>query len=165
MGADGGGRMNEQTTDDISGKELGSDMKAEVFLPEDYKPAEDEPFMNERQLEYFRRKLLAWKAEILDDSKSTIEHLQDGTRNIPDIADRASEETDRALELRTRDRQRKLVAKIDAALRRIEEGEYGYCEVTGEPISLQRLDARPIATMTVAAQERHERREKVHRDD
>ena len=157
--------MNEQTTDDISGKELGSDMKAEVFLPEDYKPAEDEPFMNERQLEYFRRKLLAWKAEILDDSKSTIEHLQDGTRNIPDIADRASEETDRALELRTRDRQRKLVAKIDAALRRIEEGEYGYCEVTGEPISLQRLDARPIATMTVAAQERHERREKVHRDD
>ncbi len=140
-------------------------MKAEVFLPDDYHPAEDEPFMNERQVEYFRRKLLAWKADLLDDSKHTIESLQDGTRNIPDITDRASEETDRALELRTRDRQRKLVGKIDAALRRIEEGEYGYCEVTGEPISLQRLDARPIATMSLEAQERHERREKVHRDN
>ncbi len=139
-------------------------MKAEVFLPDDYRPAEDEPFMNERQVEYFRRKLLAWKAELLDESRQTIEGLQDGTRKIPDIADRASEETDRALELRTRDRQRKLVAKIDAALRRIEAGEYGYCEVTGEPISLKRLDARPIATMTLEAQERHERREKVHRD-
>ena len=139
-------------------------MKAEVFLPEDYKPAEDEPFMNERQLEYFRRKLLRWRAELLAGSRETIEALQDGTRAIPDVADRASEETDRALELRTRDRQRKLVAKIDAALRRIEEGEYGYCEKTGEPISLKRLDARPIATMTLEAQERHERREKVHRD-
>ncbi|RBI83722.1 RNA polymerase-binding protein DksA [Rhodosalinus halophilus] len=140
-------------------------MKAETFLPEDYRPAEDEPFMNERQLEYFRRKLLAWKAELLAESKETIEGLQDSSRNIPDIADRASEETDRAIELRTRDRQRKLVAKIDAALRRIEEGEYGYCEVTGEPISLKRLDARPIATMSLEAQERHERRERVHRDD
>jgi DnaK suppressor protein len=140
-------------------------MKAEIFLPEDYRPAEDEPFMNERQLEYFRRKLLAWKAEILKESLDTIEGMKDGTRNIPDIADRASEETDRALELRTRDRQRKLVSKIDAALRRIDEGEYGYCEITGEPISLKRLDARPIATMTLEAQERHERREKVHRDD
>ncbi|NAZ35403.1 RNA polymerase-binding protein DksA [Rubellimicrobium sp. CFH 75288] len=140
-------------------------MKAEVFLPEDYRPAEDEPFMNERQLEYFRRKLLAWKAEILEESRETIEGMKGATRNIPDIADRASEETDRALELRTRDRQRKLVAKIDAALRRIEDGEYGYCEITGEPISLKRLDARPIATMTLEAQERHERREKVHRDD
>ncbi|MCB1328046.1 MAG: RNA polymerase-binding protein DksA [Maritimibacter sp.] len=140
-------------------------MKAEFFLPEDYRPAEDEPFMNERQTEYFRRKLLAWKADLLDDSKHTIEGLQDGTRNIPDIADRASEETDRALELRTRDRQRKLVAKIDQALRRIDEGEYGYCEETGEPISLKRLDARPIATLSLEAQERHERREKVHRDD
>ena len=140
-------------------------MKAEVFLPEDYTPAEGEPFMNERQLEYFRRKLLKWKSDLLGDSKNTIEELQKATRNIPDIADRASEETDRALELRTRDRQRKLVAKIDAALRRIEEGEYGYCEVTGEPISLKRLDARPIATMSLEAQERHERREKVHRDD
>ena len=140
-------------------------MKPESFLPDDYRPAEDEPFMNERQLEYFRRKLLAWKAEILEDSRDTIEGLQDSTRNIPDVTDRASEETDRAIELRTRDRQRKLVAKIDSALRRIEEGEYGYCEVTGEPISLRRLDARPIATMSLEAQERHERREKVHRDD
>ncbi|MEX0286462.1 MAG: RNA polymerase-binding protein DksA [Paracoccaceae bacterium] len=140
-------------------------MKQETFLPDDYRPAEDEPFMNERQLEYFRRKLLNWKAELLSDSKDTIEGLQDGTRNIPDVADRASEETDRALELRTRDRQRKLVAKIDSALRRIDEGEYGYCDVTGEPISLKRLDARPIATMSLEAQERHERREKVHRDD
>ena len=140
-------------------------MKAEVFLPEDYQPAEDEPFMNERQTEYFRRKLLAWREDLLEGSRETIEGLQDGTRAIPDVADRASEETDRALELRTRDRQRKLVAKIDAALRRIDQGEYGYCEVTGEPISLKRLDARPIATMSLEAQERHERREKVHRDD
>lgn len=140
-------------------------MKQELFLPDDYRPAEDEPFMNERQLEYFRRKLLIWKAELLAGSKDTIEGLQDGTRNIPDVADRASEETDRALELRTRDRQRKLVSKIDSALRRIEEGEFGYCSVTGEPISLKRLDARPIATMSLEAQERHERREKVHRDD
>ena len=143
----------------------GEEMKQEAFLPEDYTPAEDEPFMNDRQLEYFRRKLLAWKNDLLSDSKDTIEGLQDGTRNIPDIADRASEETDRALELRTRDRQRKLVTKIDAALRRIDEGEYGYCEVTGDPISLKRLDARPIATMRLEAQERHERREKVHRDE
>ncbi|MGV6813145.1 MAG: RNA polymerase-binding protein DksA [Brevirhabdus sp.] len=140
-------------------------MKAEAFLPDDYRPAEDEPFMNERQLEYFRRKLLIWKNDLLDESRDTIETLQDGTRNIPDVADRASEETDRALELRTRDRQRKLISKIDAALRRIEEGEYGYCDETGEPISLKRLDARPIATLSLEAQERHERREKVHRDD
>ncbi|MBO9435340.1 RNA polymerase-binding protein DksA [Ruegeria sp. R13_0] len=140
-------------------------MKQEVFLPEDYRPAEDEPFMNDLQLEYFRRKLLDWKTELLAGSRDTIEGLQDNTRNIPDVADRASEETDRALELRTRDRQRKLVAKIDSALRRIDEGEYGYCEKTGDPISLKRLDARPIATMTLEAQERHERREKVHRDD
>lgn len=140
-------------------------MKAETFLTDDYRPAEDEPFMNDRQLEYFRRKLNDWKKELLSDSRDTIEGLQDSTRNIPDVADRASEETDRALELRTRDRQRKLVSKIDAALRRIDEGEYGYCEVTGEPISLKRLDARPIATMSLEAQERHERREKVHRDD
>ncbi|MGR3464680.1 RNA polymerase-binding protein DksA [Limimaricola hongkongensis] len=140
-------------------------MKAESFLSDTYRPAEDEPFMNERQLEYFRRKLLAWKAELLSDSRDTIEGMKDATRNIPDIADRASEETDRALELRTRDRQRKLVSKIDSALRRIEEGEYGYCEITGEPISLRRLDARPIATMSLEAQERHERRERVHRDD
>ncbi len=140
-------------------------MKQELFLDDDYRPAEDEPFMNERQTEYFRRKLIQWKNDLLSDSRDTIEALQDGTRNIPDIADRASEETDRALELRTRDRQRKLVAKIDSALRRIEAGEYGYCEETGEPISLKRLDARPIATLSLEAQERHERREKVHRDD
>ena len=140
-------------------------MKQDKFLPDNYTPAEDEPFMNKRQVEYFRRKLIAWKNDLLMESRETIEGLQDGTRNIPDVADRASEETDRALELRTRDRQRKLVAKIDAALRRIDEGEYGYCEVTGEPISLKRLDARPIATMSLEAQERHERREKVHRDD
>jgi DnaK suppressor protein len=140
-------------------------MKAEAFLPDDYRPAEDEPFMNERQLEYFRRKLLAWKADLMDESRETIEGLQDSARNVPDLADRASEETDRALELRTRDRQRKLVTKIDAALRRIENGEYGYCEETGEPISLKRLDARPIATLSLEAQERHERRERVHRDD
>ncbi|WP_132950837.1 RNA polymerase-binding protein DksA [Rhodovulum bhavnagarense] len=140
-------------------------MKAEVFLPDDYRPAEDEPFMNERQLEYFRRKLIGLKNEVLDESRSTLEGLQDGTRNIPDIADRASEETDRALELRIRDRQRKLVAKIDAALRRIENGDYGYCQETGEPISLKRLDARPTTTLSLEAQERHERRERVHRDD
>ena len=140
-------------------------MKAEVFLPDDYRPAEDEPFMNERQLEYFRRKLLVWKQELLDQSAETIDNLHDSARNVPDLAYRASEETDRALELRTRDRQRKLIGKIDAALRRIDNGEYGYCEVSGEPISLKRLDARPIATMTLEAQEKHERREKVHRDD
>jgi len=149
----------------VSGEKGKSGMKAESFLPEDYHPAENEPFMNERHVEYFRRKLLGWRAELLDDSKHTIVGLQDNTRNIPDIADRASEETDRALELRTRDRQRKLVSKIDAALRRIDNGEYGYCEVTGEPISLKRLDARPIATMSLEAQELHERRERVHRDD
>ncbi len=150
---------------DASGEHKEPGMKAEIFLPDDYRPAEDEPFMNERQLEYFRRKLITWKNELMDESKHTIEGLQDSARSVPDIADRASEETDRALELRTRDRQRKLVAKIDAALRRIENGEYGYCEVTGDPISLKRLDARPIATMSLEAQERHERREKVHRDD
>lgn len=150
---------------DSIGLSEGAKMKQDVFLPDDYRPAEDEPFMNDRQLEYFRRKLTNWKHELLAGSRDTIEGLQDGTRNIPDVADRASEETDRALELRTRDRQRKLVAKIDSALRRVDEGEYGYCEVTGEPISLKRLDARPIATMSLEAQERHERREKVHRDD
>ncbi|PUB19201.1 TraR/DksA family transcriptional regulator [Yoonia sediminilitoris] len=140
-------------------------MKAEVFLPDDYRPVESEPFMNERQTEYFRRKLMNWRSELLEGSRDTVAGMKDQTRNIPDVADRASEETDRSLELRTRDRQRKLVSKIDAALRRIEEGEYGYCDMTGEPISLKRLDARPIATLSLEAQERHERREKVHRDD
>ena len=140
-------------------------MRAETFLPDDYRPAEDEPFMNERQTEYFRRKLLEWKADLMEDTRDTVAGMKDQTRNIPDIADRASEETDRSIELRTRDRQRKLVAKIDAALRRIDEGEYGYCAITGDPISLKRLDARPIATMTLEAQERHERGERVHRKD
>ena len=136
-----------------------------IQLPKNYRPTETEPFMNGRQLEYFRRKLITWKHELLDESKMTIEGLQDSTRNIPDIADRASEETDRALELRTRDRQRKLIAKIDAALKRIEDGSYGFCEETGDPIGLKRLEARPIATLSIEAQERHERRERVYRDD
>jgi DnaK suppressor protein len=157
--------MSSNTTFMPSGLQERAAMKAEIFLPDDYRPAEDEPFMNARQLEYFRRKLIVWKQELMDQSAETIEGLQDSGRNVPDIADRASEETDRALELRTRDRQRKLVSKIDAALRRIESGEYGYCEVSGEQISLKRLDARPIATMTLEAQEKHERREKVHRDE
>ena len=139
----------------------GANMKAEVFLPDDYKPADDEPFMNERQTEYFRRKLLNWKADLLEDTRDTVAGMKDQTRNIPDVADRASEETDRSLELRTRDRQRKLVTKIDAALRRIDEGEYGYCEMTGEPISLKRLDARPIAKLSIEAQEMHERGERL----
>jgi len=136
-----------------------------LVLPESYRPNESEPFMNERQQEYFRRKLLAWKEDILRESRETLGHLQAETENYPDIADKASSETDRALELRTRDRQRKLISKIDAALRRIEEGEYGYCEDTGEPIGLARLEARPIATLSLEAQERHERKERVHRDD
>ena len=131
----------------------------------DYKPSEDEEFMNERQRDYFRRKLLAWKDEILRESRETLAALQTESENHPDLADRASSETDRAIELRARDRQRKLIAKIDAALQRIDEGVYGYCEETGEPISLKRLDARPIATLSIEAQERHERREKVYRDD
>jgi DnaK suppressor protein len=131
----------------------------------EYRPTEDEPFMNERQLEYFRQKLLNWKEDILRESRETLSHLQTDTENHPDIADRASSETDRALELRTRDRQRKLIAKIDEALRRIEDASYGYCEETGEPIGVARLEARPIATLSLEAQERHERRERVHRDD
>lgn len=132
---------------------------------EDYRPSEDEPFMNDRQKEYFRRKLLEWKSEILRESKGTIDQLQEDDHHLPDLTDRASSETEKALELRTRDRQRKLIAKIDAALRRIETGEYGYCEETGEPIGIRRLEARPIATLSLEAQERHERMEKVHRDD
>ncbi len=136
-----------------------------VDLDEDYKPSEDEPFMCDRQREYFRRKLLAWKEDILHESRETLAALQNENENHPDLADRASSETDRAIELRARDRQRKLIAKIDAALGRLEDGSYGYCEETGEPISLKRLDARPIATLSIEAQERHERREKVYRDD
>lgn len=134
-------------------------------LPDGYKPSSDEEFMNPLQLEYFRRKLLDWKKEILSESENTLAGLQKEPLREPDMNDRASSETDWSIELRTRDRQRKLISKIDAALRRIDEGEYGYCEVTGEPISLGRLEARPIATMTLEAQERHERQEKVSRDD
>ena len=140
-------------------------VKSKEFFKQDYKPSEEEPFMNNKQTEYFRDKLLDWKKSILSESKDTIKGMKEETRNMPDVADRASEETDRALELRTRDRQRKLISKIDAALRRIDDGTYGYCEESGEPISLKRLDARPIATLSVEAQERHERRERDHRDD
>lgn len=133
--------------------------------PGAYRPSADEPFMGPRQQAYFRTKLLQWKESILSEAKGTLAQLQNDSLREPDITDRASSETDWSIELRTRDRQRKLISKIDAALRRIEEGEYGYCEVTGEPISLARLEARPIATMTVEAQERHERHEKVSRDE
>jgi DnaK suppressor protein len=130
-----------------------------------YRPDESEPFMNERQREYFRRKLLNWKEDILREASETRQNLQNENQNHPDLADRASSETDRAVELRARDRQRKLIAKIDAALHRIEIGSYGYCEETGEPIGLKRLDARPVATLSIEAQERHERRERIYRDD
>ena len=130
-----------------------------------YRPSEREPFMNERQREYFRNKLLDWKEEILAESRETLETLQAESHNHPDYADRASSETDRSIELRARDRQRKLISKIDSALKRLEEGTYGFCEETGEPISLKRLDARPIATLSIEAQERHERRERVYRDE
>ena len=130
-----------------------------------YRPSDKEPFMNERQREYFRAKLLAWREDILKEAKETLQHLQEESENHPDLADRASSETDRAIELRARDRQRKLIAKIDEALKRIDDGTYGYCEETGDPISLRRLEARPIATLSVEAQERHERRERIYRDD
>ena len=130
-----------------------------------YQPSDKEPFMNERQREYFRQKLLNWKEDILREAKGTLQQLQDENQNHPDLADRASSETDRAIELRARDRQRKLIAKIDDALERIDDGTYGYCEETGEPISLKRLDARPIATLSIEAQERHERLERTQRDD
>lgn len=136
-----------------------------IVLPPDYRPSEDEPFMNELQRMYFRQKLLSWKEEIMRQTKETLAGLHEESIQHADLADRATSETDRALELRARDRQRKLVAKIDAALARIEDGSYGYCEETGEPIGLKRLDARPIATLSVEAQERHERRERVYRED
>lgn len=138
---------------------------AKVTIEDGYRPSDDEPFMSERQREYFRRKLLNWKSEILREAQDTLTALQSENENHPDIADRASSETDRAIELRARDRQRKLTSKIDAALSRLEDGSYGFCEETGEPISLKRLDARPIATLSLEAQERHERRERVYRDD
>ncbi len=133
--------------------------------PDAYRPVDDEPFMNERQREYFKRKLNAWKQDILREAQDTLNALANENPNHPDLADRASSETDRAIELRARDRQRKLISKIDAAIARIEEGTYGYCEETGEPISLRRLEARPIATLSLEAQERHERKERIHRDD
>lgn len=136
-----------------------------ITLDEDYKPQDSEPFMNERQIEYFRRKLLAWKEDILRESKETLNNLQDENHILPDVADRASSETDRSLELRTRDRQRKLISKIDSALKRVLDGSYGYCEESGEPIGLKRLDARPTATLSIEAQERHEKRERVYRDE
>jgi DnaK suppressor protein len=130
-----------------------------------YRPSDREPFMNERQREYFRFKLMDWREDILKEAKETLQHLQDDNQNHPDLADRATSETDRAIELRARDRQRKLITKIDAALQRLEDGTYGYCEETGEPISLKRLEARPIATLSIEAQERHERRERVYREE
>lgn len=132
---------------------------------DDYRPSSDEEFMNPRQLEYFRNKLIAWKGALLREGRDTLETLQNEPLREPDLTDRASSESDWSIELRRRDRQRKLISKIDAALRRIDDGEYGYCDVTGEPISLARLEARPIATMTLEAQERHERNEKVSRDE
>jgi DnaK suppressor protein len=141
----------------------GESMNALVL--DDYVPSEEEPFMSDRQRSYFRSKLIGWKNDILREARETLEVLQQENANHPDLADRASSETDRAIELRARDRQRKLISKIDAALHRLDDGTYGYCEETGEPISLRRLDARPIATLSIEAQERHERREKVYRDD
>ena len=138
---------------------------ATAFIDAGYKPSDDEPFMCDRQRDYFRRKLVTWKDEILKESRETLAALQAESENHPDIADRASSETDRAVELRARDRQRKLISKIEAAISRIDDGAYGYCEETGEPIALKRLDARPIATLSLEAQERHERRERVYRDD
>jgi DnaK suppressor protein len=136
-----------------------------IMIDEGYRPSDDEPFMNDRQREYFRRKLIRWKGEILREAQETLATLQSENENHPDLADRASSETDRAIELRARDRQRKLIAKIESALSRIEDGTYGYCEETGEPIALKRLEARPIATLSLEAQERHERNERVYRDD
>ena len=147
--------------DDASGRN-GKTIK---LLDKIYRPSDKEPFMNERQREYFRVKLLDWREDILKEAKETLQHLQDDNQNHPDLADRASSETDRAIELRARDRQRKLIAKIEAALARIDDGSYGYCIETGDPISLRRLDARPIATLSVEAQERHERRERIYRDE
>jgi DnaK suppressor protein len=145
--------------------DLGENTSMSLVLDQDYKPHDQEPFMNERQVEYFRQKLLNWKEDIIRESRETLGHLQDENHILPDIADRASSETDRSLELRTRDRQRKLISKIDAALKRIADGSYGFCEESGDPIGLKRLDARPIATLSIEAQERHEKRERVYRDD
>jgi DnaK suppressor protein len=140
-------------------------LMAKVVLSDGYKPSDNEEYMNPLQLEYFRQKLLQWKQDILAETQHTLEELQEESLNLPDMADRASSETDKAIELRARDRQRKLISKIDSALRRVEDGSYGYCEETGEPIGLRRLEARPVATLSVEAQERHERRERVYREE
>ena len=161
----GSGKGSKKMADVVDSVEEPASVVGDVVVPPAYQPSADEPFMNQVQLAYFRRKLLAWKEEILREAKETLATLQSESLREPDVTDRASSETDWSIELRTRDRQRKLISKIDAALRRIEEGEYGYCEVTGEPISLQRLEARPIATMTLEAQEKHERNEKLSRDE
>jgi DnaK suppressor protein len=153
--------MKEQRSKIQSNKAANSS----IVLPDNYRPSDAEPFMNERQRLYFRSKLLGWKEEILRQTRETLQGMTVEALQYADLADRATSETDRALELRARDRQRKLIAKIDAALARIEDGTYGYCEETGEPIGLKRLDARPIATLSLEAQERHERRERVHRED
>src|ERR1700674_5383720 len=145
-----------------NGKSNGTSLRPEEGF---YRPTDKEPFMSERQREYFRLKLLDWREDILKEAKETLQHLQDESQNHPDLADRASSETDRAIELRARDRQRKLINKIDAALTRIEQGTYGFCEETGEPIAIKRLEARPIATLSIEAQERHERRERVYREE
>jgi DnaK suppressor protein len=137
----------------------------DVSLSPNYRPTVKEAFMNPKQREYFRRRLVVWREEIMREAQETLAHLQEDGGQAPDVADRATTESERSIELRTRDRERKLVAKIDAGLRRIEDGSYGYCEETGEPISLKRLEARPIATLSIEAQERHERRERVYRDD
>ena len=161
----------ERTTSDrpavaeVVPKKAGEARTSVTALPTGYRPTEGEPFMSERQRGYFRNKLISWKEEIVRQNRETLQGLHEDSAQHADVADRATFETDRALELRARDRQRKLIAKIDAALARIEEGSYGYCEETGEPISLKRLDARPIATLSIEAQERHERRERVFRDE
>lgn len=157
--------QNGVTMANASSNETFDPTVSSIVIDGNYQPSEHEPFMNERQREYFRKKLLNWKDDILKESRETLLNLQEENQNHSDLADRASSETDRAIELRARDRQRKLIAKIDAALDRLEDGSYGYCEETGEPISLKRLEARPIATLSVEAQERHERRERVYRDD
>jgi DnaK suppressor protein len=156
---------SDKNTDNKNKKSAAAKNGHAIPIDKDYRPSDKEPFMNERQREYFRKKLLDWKDDILKEAKETLQHLQDENQNHPDLADRASSETDRAIELRARDRQRKLIAKIDEALSRIDDGTYGYCEETGEPIALKRLEARPIATLTIEAQERHERRERVYKDD
>ena len=166
MAKDAAAKSKPSAKSKVAGKRMTARAKSSsIVLPPDYRPSEDEPFMNERHRTYFRNKLVTWKEEIVRQNRETLHILVEDSAQHADLADRATSETDRALELRARDRQRKLIAKIDAALARIEEGTYGFCEETGEPIGLRRLDARPIATLSLEAQERHERREKVFRED